>query len=100
VAGVGGLNLDDVELRNRTRVVGDPVQAVVVEGDEHAVTSDMGVGLEVPVPQAHGELKRRERVLRRPTGPAPVGERDRTGVGEKRVHILRCPVRARHPGNL
>ena len=86
VSGVGRLHVVDIECGNRARAIGDPVQPVVVKRDQHTVARDVGVGLEVPVPERDGDLKRHERVLGRIAGPATVGERDRTGVIEKRMH--------------
>ena len=65
--------------------IGDPVEAVVVEGEADAVGGDVGVGLEVPVAEGDRRLERRHRVL---AGPSlerrPVGEGQRAGVVEER----------------
>ena len=58
-----------------------------MEGDQHAVAREMGIGLQVSVPKRHGDLKCRERVLGRLTGTAAVGERDRSRLVKERVHV-------------
>ena len=56
-----------------------------MEGDQHAVMGDVGIGLQVAVAEADRDLKRRERVLWGLTGPTTMGEGDRAGLVEERV---------------
>ena len=74
---------------DRASPIGDPVQPVVVKGDQYAVASDVGVRFEVAVPECHGDLERHKRVLGCLAGPAAVGERDRPVVIEEGVHSSR-----------
>ena len=56
-----------VDVRQRRRcvpvLVGDPVEDVVVEGQQHAVAGEVHVGLEVAVAELHGVLERVQGVL-------------------------------------
>ena len=67
--------------------VGDPIESVVVEGDQHAVGGDVDVGLEVAVAEVDGVLECGERVLGCVARPAAVGERDGSWVVEERFHL-------------
>jgi len=51
-----------------------------MEGDQHAITGDMSIRLQVAVPKRDRDLERCERVLGRLARPAAVGERDRAGL--------------------
>ena len=95
VAGVGCLDLGDAEVGERACAIGDPVQPVVVEGDQHAVTGYVRVGLEVPVAERNGDLERRERVLRCLAAPPAVRERDRA-PGDRGTDAHPAPSRSAH----
>ncbi len=73
--------------------IGDPVEAIVVERAQHTVGGDVHIGLEVAVAERDGRLEGRHRVLGPVPGPAPVGERNRTGMVEEREA-------ARHGGQM
>jgi hypothetical protein len=77
IDGIGRVHLDDPEFSDRAGAICDPVKAVVMEGDQHAVPRDMGIGLQVSVPKRHRDLECRERVLGRLAGP-PRGGRTRS----------------------
>ena len=62
---------------------------IVVRGDQYPVPSDVGVRLQVAVPECHGDLERDKRVLGGLAGPTAVGECDWPGVIEEGVHWLR-----------
>src|SRR5207302_62237 len=47
---------------------------------------------QVPVSKSPCDLECRKRVLGRLTGPAPVGERDRSWLNEERVHVSRSRI--------
>ena len=57
LTGVGRLHLADIECGDRAGAIGDPVQPVVVKRDQHSVAREVGVGLEVPVPERDGDLE-------------------------------------------
>ena len=89
------------QLRDRAAPVGDPVQHPVVEGQQHAVTRDVDVGLEVVVAERHGVLERRHGVLEaldlRVVGTAAVRERqDRAGTAQRLVEVVEPGARQRH----
>ena len=65
-------------------VVGDPIEDVVVEREQHAVGGHVHVGLDVAVAEADRALERRHRVLGPLARAAAVGERDRTWMIEER----------------
>ena len=90
VTSVGRLHLADPELSDRTCPVCDPVEPLVMESDQHAVAGEVGIGLDVRVPERDGDLKRLKGVLGRLAGPASVGDRDRAGLSEERVHTPQC----------
>ena len=64
--------------------VGDPIEHVVVEGEQHAVGGDVDVGLDVAVAERDRVLERRHRVLGDLARSASVRERDRSGPVEER----------------
>ncbi len=78
--------------------IGDPVEALVVKGQQHAVGGDPPVGLQVAVAHGHRPAEGGQRVLaadlRR---SAPVGERDRLGPIQERETGL-TPRVGRAPG--
>jgi hypothetical protein len=92
VTGVGRFYLGDAELGDRPRTICDPVQAIVMKGDQHLVACEMDIGLQVPISESLCDLECRKRVLRRLTGPTPVGERDRSWLNEERVHVSRSRI--------
>ena len=66
------------QLADDARSVGDPVEPVVVKGDQHPVGGHVHVGLDVAVPEGDGGPEGGHGVLGgpallRPVGP-PVGE--------------------------
>ncbi len=65
-------------------LIGDPIEDVVVEGEQHAVGRHVHVGLDVAVAEADRALERRHRVLGPLARAAAVGERDRTRMVEER----------------
>jgi hypothetical protein len=93
VTGVGRFHLGDAELRDRAGAIRDPVQALVMKGDQDAIAREMDISLQVPVPESHRDLEGRQRVLGRLTRTTSVGERDRSRLDEKRVHV---PPQASH----
>src|SRR5271166_15316 len=96
IASIRGFHLDDAELGNRAPAIRDSVKAVVVEGDQHAVARDVGIGLHVSVPKCHSDRECRDRVLGRLAGTAAVRERDWAGTVEERVHTCQFgAIRAR-----
>jgi len=60
--------------------VGDPVQARVVEGHQHAIAGDVYVGFEVAETKLHRRFKGLRGVLGEFPGPTPVGDGQRPGV--------------------
>jgi hypothetical protein len=58
-----------------------------MKGDQHAVASEMDIGLQVPVSKRCCDLKRRQRVLGRLTRATSMGECDRSRLDEERVHV-------------
>ena len=74
----GGLHLGVRRLGDVAGAVGDPVQHVVVEGEQDTVAGDVDVGLEVGVAETHGVTEGRHRVLQAldlgVVGTAAVGE--------------------------
>ena len=87
MTGVGHFHLGDAELRDRAGAICDPVQALVMKGDQDAIASEMDIGLQVPVPERDCDLECRQRVLGRLTGTTSVGERDRSRLDKERVHV-------------
>ena len=94
MTGVGRFHLGDAELGDRAGAICDPVEALVMKGDQDAVASEMDVGLQVPVPKCYCDLECGERVLGRLTGTTSVGERDRSRLDEERVHVSRSRIPA------
>ena len=94
VTGVGRFHLGDAELRDRAGAIRDPVEALVMKGDQNAVAREMHISLQVPVPESHRDLEGRQRVLGRLTGTTSVGERDRSRLDEKRMHVPRSSIPA------
>ncbi len=83
-----------VRSRDGAGARGDPVQDVVVEGQQHAVAGEVDVGLEVGVAERHGVLERGEGVL----------QADQVGVVRaaavrEREHGRRRPDRRRGTGS-
>jgi len=87
VTGVGGFHVGDTEFGDRTGAICDPVEALVMKGDQDAVAREMDIGLEVPVSKTDCDLECRERVLGRLAGTTSVGERDRSWLYKERVHV-------------
>ena len=94
MTGVGRFHLSDAELSDRAGAICNPVEALVMKGDQNAVASEMDIGLQVPVSECECDLECRERVLGRLTATASVGERDRSRLDEERVHVSRSRIPA------
>lgn len=94
MTGVGGFHLGDPQFGDRAGAICDPVEALVMKGDQDAVARQMDIGLEVPVSKSNCDLECRERVLGRLTGTTSVGERDRSRLYEERVHVSRARIPA------
>ena len=85
VAHLGVADLRPRPVLEPAREIGDPVEALVVEGQEHAVGGDPAVGLQVAVAHGHRPAEGAQRVLPADLGrAAPVGERDRLGPIQER----------------
>src|SRR5256885_1717360 len=63
-----------------------------MKGDQDAIAREMDISLQVPVPESHRDLEGRQRVLGRLTRTTSVGERDRSRLDEKRVHVPRSSI--------
>jgi hypothetical protein len=72
------------QLADRTAPVGDAVERVVVERDEHAVDRGVDVGLDVAVAEVDRVLKRAHGVLGEIASSALVREGNRAGMVEER----------------
>jgi hypothetical protein len=72
------------QARDRAGAVGDAIERRVVEGEDHPVAREAGVGLEVAIPEGHRVRERGPRVLGAQTGAATVRERQRPRVVEER----------------
>ena len=81
----GCRDLLGVEVGEAAPGVGDPVERVVVEGQQDSVERGVHVGLEVVVAERHGVLGRRAGCSRRPAGP---------GAARRRGGPSRPPSRA------
>ena len=84
------------QVADDARAVGEAVEVVVVEGDQHPVAGGVGIGLEVPVAQGDGGLERGHGVLARAVGAvrALVGERQGAGPVEERQRHRRTVAAA------
>ena len=78
--------------------VGDAVEDVVVEGEQHAVGGDVHVGLDVAVAEPNCVLERRHRVLGDFARAAAVRERDRSGPVEEGEVARAASPAGRYPG--
>ena len=83
VPGVGGLDLRRGHRRDPAGPVGDPVEDVVVKGEDHAVGTEVDVGLHVAVAQLHRGGEGGQGVLRLVEGAAAMGEGDRAGPAQE-----------------
>ena len=90
ITSVRRLHLGDPELSDRAPAVRDPVEPLVMASDQHAVSGEMGIGLDVRVPERDCDLKRLKRVLGRLAGAPSVSDRDRAELGEECVHARQC----------
>lgn len=85
VARVCRFDRGDVEFRDRTAAIGDPIQARIVKRHRHPVGGEVRVGFEIAVSQGDSDLERRQRVLGRLAHTAAMRERDRPGMGQERM---------------
>ncbi len=74
-------------IRDRAAEAGDPLQVDVVEGDQHTVSGEVDVGLEIADAELVGVAERGQGVLRRRLVAAAVGEH--VGAGEIEVGVAR-----------
>ncbi len=68
------------QVADQAGAVGDPVQALVVEGAQDTVGGDVHVGLHVAVAERHRALEGGHGVLRPVAGAPAVGEGDGLGL--------------------
>ena len=94
MTGVGRFHLGDAELGYRAGAICNPVEALVMKGDQNAVASEMDIRLQISVSERYCDLECRERVLGRLTGTTSVGERDRSRLDEERVHVSHSRIPA------
>src|SRR5207302_10552370 len=106
--GIGRLDLGGGEGCDGAAAIGDPVEVVVVEGEDDAVAAEVQVGLQVAVADGDRRGEGRHGVLGELAGTAAVGERDGAGPVEEGMQPVsraahpRCSVEpagtgARHP---
>ena len=72
------------QLADDTAAIGDAVEGVVVERDEHAVDGGVHVGLDVAVAEVDRVLERAHGVLGKIARSALMGERNGAGMVEER----------------
>ena len=86
------------QLGEHAGAIGDPVQFVVVERDQHAVGGQVHIGLEIAEAHLGRGAERCDGVLRRGLGAAAVGDGERAWMFQVRVHGHGVRVPAAHMG--
>lgn len=79
----GQAHLAPGEILDHPLPIGDPIEAIVMEGQHLTIGGEMRIGLDIAIPQSHRPGEGRHGVLGPVSGAAAVGEGDGTAVVEE-----------------